>query len=68
MKSFPPDRPHPFLEARKDPASAGPEADLDSWTSLSARTGRSRSAPGDGGRLVGVVTKDALLRGIRGET
>ena len=23
---------------------------------------------GDGGRLVGVVTKDALLRGIRGET
>ena len=46
---------------------ADPEADLDSLVNLAVGEERPIAVCTDGGRLVGVVTKDALLRGIQGE-
>ena len=49
--------------------AANPEADLDSLVNLVIGEERPIAVrSGDGGRIVGVVTKDALLRGIQGET
>jgi len=46
---------------------ADPEADLDSLVRLIIGEDRPIAVRSDG-RLVGIVTKDALLRGIQGET
>lgn len=48
--------------------AADPEADLDSLVNLVIGEDRPIAVRTGDGMLVGIVTKDALLRGIQGET
>ena len=56
------------LSTANDWPTADPEADLDSLVNLVIGEDRPIAVRSGDGRLVGVVTKDALLRGIQGET
>ena len=55
------------LDGREQWQSASPEADLDSLISLAVHN-QNPIAITEDNNLVGVVTKDALLRGIQGDS